>query len=304
MSAAHALTLTGREATVRHHILAAPLAIFLAGPAFAQSNVTTLLFGFDSARLTAAHEPLIDAAVADFRDSGSTTISIVGHTDSAGSSEYNRALSQRRAAAVSEALVRRGLSESDLLTAWRGQDDQAIATADGVREPANRRVVISVAEAAAPAPAPVAAVAPETPDRFRLIIAPFGAYNFQPGDNSWFAGVNATASYDLTPNVVISLEQAGFYNIGADDEGFGGRSLAGVDLQITQLGGLLPYVGANAGYTYIDGSGDGGLFVGPEIGLRYEGFSVKVAYDIYVDEDDRDIEDGVLALTLGYGLRF
>ncbi len=290
---------------MRHLLLAAPIAIFAAGPVLAQTSVTTLLFGFDSARLTAAHEPLIDAAVAEFRASGSSTISIVGHTDSAGSSDYNRALSQRRAAAVSAALVRRGVAEGDVVTAWRGQDDQAVPTADGVREPANRRVVLSIAEpAAAPEPAPVAALAPEAPARFRFIVAPFGAYNFEPGDNSWLAGVNATASYDVTPNVVLSLEQAGFYNIGADDEGFGGRSLAGVDVQIDQLGGFLPFVGANVGYTYIDGSGTGGLFAGPEIGLRYEGFSVKVAYDIYLDDSDRGVEDGVLALTLGYGLRF
>jgi hypothetical protein len=290
--------------TLRNHFLAAPIAIIMAGPALAQTGVTTLLFGFDSARLTAEHEPLIDAAVADFRARGSSTISIVGHTDSAGSSDYNRALSQRRATAVAEALLRRGLTDADLVTAWRGQDDQAVATADGQREPANRRVVISVAEGAA-APAPAASAVPEeAPARFRLIVAPFGAYNFQPGDNSWFAGVNATASYDVTPNVVVSLEQAGFYNIGADDEGFGGRSLAGVDLQINQLGGLLPYVGANVGYTYIDGSGTGGLFAGPEVGVRYGGFSMKVAYDAYVDDSDRGIEDGVLSATLGYGLRF
>jgi hypothetical protein len=287
---------------MRHHFLAAPIAIFMAAPVLAQSNVTTLLFGFDSARLTAEHEPLLDAAVATFRSGGASTISIVGHTDSAGASDYNQRLSQRRAAAVSAALVRRGLSEADLVTAWRGQDDLAVPTPDGTREPANRRVVIAIAEPDAQ-PEPVAAV-PEEPARFRFIVAPFGAYNFQPGDNSWFAGVNATASYDVTPNVVISLEQAGFYNIGADDEGFGGRSLAGVDLQINQLGGLLPYVGANVGYTYIDGSGTGGLFAGPEIGVRYGGFSMKVAYDAYLDDSDRDIEDGVLSATLGYGLRF
>lgn len=287
---------------MRHHFLAVAAAIVMAAPALAQTGVTTLLFDFDSARLTAAHEPLIDAAVAEFRSSGSSTISIVGHTDSAGSSDYNRALSQRRATAVSQALVRRGLSQSDLVTAWRGQDDQAVATADGVREPANRRVVISVAEPATPAP--VAAAAPAEPDRFRFIIAPFGAYNLEPGDNSWFVGVNVTASYDVTPNIVLSVEQAGFYNVGADDEGFGGRSLAGIDLQVDQLGGFLPYIGANVGYTYIDGSGTGGLFAGPEIGLRYEGFAVKVAYDIYLDDSDRDIGDGVIALTLGYGLRF
>lgn len=290
---------------MRHLYLAAPITVLLVAPAFAQSNETTLLFGFDSARLTAQHEPLIDAAVAAFRDGGSSTISIVGHTDSSGSSEYNLALSQRRATAVAEALARRGVSEAEMITAWRGQDDQAVQTADGVREPANRRVVISVAEGAVAPTEPVAQAAPpETPDRFRVIVAPFGAYNFEPGDNSWFAGVNATASYDVTPNIVFSVEQAGFYNIGADDEGFGGRSLAGLDVQIDQLGGVLPYVGGNVGYSYIDGSGTGGLFAGPEIGLRYEGFEVKVAYDIYLDDSDRDIEDGVVALTLGYGLRF
>lgn len=293
---------------MRYHFVAAAAVILIAAPAFAQSNVTTLLFGFDSARLTAAHEPLIDAAVAEFRTSGSSMISIVGHTDSTGSSDYNRALSQRRADAVAQALERRGVDESKLFTAWRGEGDQAIATVEGVREPANRRVVIAIAEAdAPPAPPPIAMEAPEAPeapDRFSLIVAPFGAYNFQPGDNSWFAGLNATASYDVTPNVVLSIEQAVFYNIGAEDDGFGGRSLGGVDLQIDQLGGLLPYVGANLGYTYIDGSGKGGLFAGPEIGLRYEGFSIKVAYDIYLDDSDRGVEDGVIALTLGYGLRF
>lgn len=293
---------------MRHHFLAAAAAILIAAPALAQTNVTTLLFDFDSARLKAAHEPQIDAAVDEFRTSGSSTISIVGHTDSTGSSDYNRALSQRRADAVAQALVRRGVNDSELVTTWRGEDDQATATAEGVREPANRRVVIAIAKAdAPPAPTPKAAptaAAPEEPDRFRLIVAPFGAYNFQPGDNSWFAGLNATASYDVTPNVVFSLEQAVFYNIGADDDGFGGRSLGGVDLQIDQLGGLLPYVGANLGYTYIDGSGKGGLFAGPEIGLRYEGFSMKVAYDIYLDDSDRGVEDGVIAVTLGYGLRF
>ncbi len=289
---------------MHRYLFAIPAIICAAAPVAAQTGVTTLLFGFDSARLTAEHEPLIDAAVADFRANGATAISIVGHADSVGAPEYNRALSQRRAEAVSAALLRRGVPQDALVTAWRGEEDPATVTADGVREPLNRRVVISIAESeAAPTPiAPVAAV--EEPDRFRFIIAPFGAFNNQPGDESWFAGLNVTASYDVSPNVVVSLEQAGFYNIGADDEGFGGRSLAGVDLQIDQLGGWLPYVGANVGYTYIDGSGDGGLFVGPEIGLRYEGFSMKVAYDIYVDENDRDIEDGVIALTLGYGLRF
>lgn len=108
---------------MRYHFLAAAAAILIAAPALAQTNVTTLLFDFDSARLKSAHEPQIDAAVDEFRTSGSSTISIVGYTDSTGSSDYNRALSQRRADAVAQALERRGVNESELVTTWRGEHD-------------------------------------------------------------------------------------------------------------------------------------------------------------------------------------
>lgn len=287
-------------------------ALLLATTPFAAlSAETTLLFGFDSARITQQHVPLIDAAVADFRANGSTSISVIGYTDTSGASDYNEALSQRRAAAVASALADRGVSPSSMVTAWRGQNDLLVETGDGVREPQNRRVTIDISQApqpapaaAAPAPAPVA-VAPAR-DRFRFIIAPFGAYNNQPDDESYFLGLNLTASYDLTPNIVISAEQAGFRTFDARDNGWGGRSAAGLDFQIDGLGGALPYVGGNVGYTYVDGSVTGGLFAGPEIGLRYEGFSVKIAYDYYIDDNGRGrgLEDGVLSATLGYGFRF
>ncbi len=291
---------------MNRYLLGATACIMAASSVAAQTDTTTLLFGFDSASLTPRHEQLLDGAAADFRTSGSASISIVGHADSVGTPEYNRALSERRARAVSDALRRRGVPETAIVAAWRGEEDPAVQTADGVREPANRRVTIDVAEAdVTPAPTPVAPVAAvDERKKFRFIVAPFGAYNNQPGDDSYFAGLNLTASYDLTPNLVISAEQAGFYSFGADDDGFGGRTAAGLDVQINQLGGFLPYVGGNVGYTYVDGSSEGGLFVGPEVGLRFGGFEMKVAYDIYVDEDGRDIGDGVVAATLGYGFRF
>jgi outer membrane protein OmpA-like peptidoglycan-associated protein len=51
-------------------------------------------------------------------------------------------LSQRRAQTVRAALVAQGVRANSITERWRGKDDPLVATADGVREPQNRRVDI------------------------------------------------------------------------------------------------------------------------------------------------------------------
>ena len=65
-----------------------------------------------------------------------------GHADRSGPTAYNQRLSERRAAAVKTALVREGVSEGTIQTAGRGENENLVPTADGVREPRNRRVEI------------------------------------------------------------------------------------------------------------------------------------------------------------------
>ena len=63
-----------------------------------------------------------------------------GHSDRSGPSLANRESSWRRAVAVRDHLVRRGIpAERIAVNAW-GEERPLIATADGVREPQNRRV--------------------------------------------------------------------------------------------------------------------------------------------------------------------
>ena len=100
-----------------------------------------VFFAFDSAILTAEAETVIDDAVA--AGSGAE-FSVTGHTDRAGSEDYNDRLSIRRAEAVRDALVARGVSEGDISLAGRGESEPAVATPDGVAEQANRRVVIII----------------------------------------------------------------------------------------------------------------------------------------------------------------
>lgn len=71
-------------------------------------------------------------------------ISVVGHTDRAGSDESNDALSLKRAQAVRDILVNAGVKPQRMDVAGRGERQPVVPTADGVTEPRNRRVEISI----------------------------------------------------------------------------------------------------------------------------------------------------------------
>ena len=61
-----------------------------------------------------------------------------------GPDQYNMALSLRRANAVKDALVREGVPATAIAVVGRGESMPLVQTADGVREPQNRRVEIVV----------------------------------------------------------------------------------------------------------------------------------------------------------------
>lgn len=65
-----------------------------------------VLFEFDSATLTPAAEARLVEAAATLTAEGEGPVQVVGHTDSMGTDAYNVDLSQRRAAAVRDALAR------------------------------------------------------------------------------------------------------------------------------------------------------------------------------------------------------
>lgn len=76
---------------------------------------------------------------------GISGLTVTGYADRSGTDAYNDGLSRRRADNVAEALAAAGLSRDNLRVEARGENDPAIATADGVREPKNRRVQIDAA---------------------------------------------------------------------------------------------------------------------------------------------------------------
>lgn len=80
-------------------------------------------FEFDSAKIKEDSETILDEAAGTLEANPSMKVSIEGHTCSTGSEEYNLGLSQRRADAVKDYLISKGIAGERLSTAGKGEED-------------------------------------------------------------------------------------------------------------------------------------------------------------------------------------
>ena len=101
-----------------------------------------MFFDWDKYNITPEGMQIIQLAANHYKSGGRVQIQVTGYTDTSGSAGYNQRLSERRANAVATALERLGVPRSDMVVAGRGENDLRVPTADGVREPQNRRVEI------------------------------------------------------------------------------------------------------------------------------------------------------------------
>jgi len=102
-----------------------------------------VFFAWDQADLTPVTQAVLDQVAADFARGRPSRVTIAGHADRSGTEAYNEGLSEERARNVARALVARGVPERALDVQWFGESRPRIPTADGVREPQNRRVEIT-----------------------------------------------------------------------------------------------------------------------------------------------------------------
>ena len=103
-----------------------------------------VFFDWDRSNLSAQALNTIKQAAAAYKSKGSARVTATGHTDKSGPEAYNMALSLRRANAVKDALVREGVPATAISVVGRGESMPLVQTADGVREPQNRRVEIVI----------------------------------------------------------------------------------------------------------------------------------------------------------------
>lgn len=113
-----------------------------AEPAGAPSEFI-IFFGHNKSDLTAQAMDVVKEAAKAAKDGNVANVKLIGHTDRSGSDAYNQALSLRRAKAVKAALVGQGVADGSISMEAKGESEPLVPTADGVREPQNRRVNIS-----------------------------------------------------------------------------------------------------------------------------------------------------------------
>jgi OOP family OmpA-OmpF porin len=113
-----------------------PPAPMAAAPSF------MVFFDWDRSNLSQQALNTIRQASDQFKATGKARITATGHADRSGPEDYNMALSLRRANAVKDALVRDGVPATAISVIGKGETQPLVQTADGVREPQNRRVEI------------------------------------------------------------------------------------------------------------------------------------------------------------------
>ncbi len=104
----------------------------------------TLYFGYDSTDLTAESEGKIGEIFADVESREGADVVVIGHTDRSGTDTYNDRLSFERAVQIRGLLIGRGMDETRIRTAGRGERDILVSTPDGIKEGRNRRVQVIV----------------------------------------------------------------------------------------------------------------------------------------------------------------
>ncbi len=88
-----------------------------------EANILPILWDFNSAALTSDAKRIIDDKLLSLmQERSNITVELSSHTDSRGNDDYNERLSQRRADAVVNYLINKGINRSRLISKGYGED--------------------------------------------------------------------------------------------------------------------------------------------------------------------------------------
>ena len=103
-----------------------------------------LYFVSDSNELRLDSRKMLPDILRTIENRHSVDISVIGHTDTVGSKEYNFNLSKKRAESVAGYLIANGVEANSISVTSHGEGNPLIPTGDNVSEPRNRRVEVVV----------------------------------------------------------------------------------------------------------------------------------------------------------------
>jgi outer membrane protein OmpA-like peptidoglycan-associated protein len=109
-----------------------------------QETVGRAHFDFDKATLKPAAEQELAPVVQELQENRTLQAELVGHTDSIGSDAYNLGLSKRRAEAVRNYMVAKGITQNRLKVDWKGEREPIAPNTTKAGQAQNRRVEITL----------------------------------------------------------------------------------------------------------------------------------------------------------------
>jgi outer membrane protein OmpA-like peptidoglycan-associated protein len=104
-----------------------------------------ILFSIGSSQLNSKAHDLLKAMASVLKRYANMHINVDGYTDTAGGAAVNLRLSDLRAKAVADVLLSEGVAPPRITTKGFGESFPRVPTRDGVSEPRNRRVEITLA---------------------------------------------------------------------------------------------------------------------------------------------------------------
>ncbi len=105
-------------------------------------EVLEIRFDFNKAQIKPEYQDLIRKLATATQENKNIKVSVVGHTDTMGTKNYNYSLGGRRAEAVQKMLIEYGIPAAQIVAVSAGEEDLAVPTADGVANAENRRVKV------------------------------------------------------------------------------------------------------------------------------------------------------------------
>jgi len=117
------------------------------GPAVSREGAIVLdnvLFGFNATDIRPDAAKILDRLADHLKNNPGQRVTLEGHTDSVGTDGYNQALSEKRAAAVRDYVVKRGISASRISTQGFGKTKPIADNSTDDGRAKNRRVEVRV----------------------------------------------------------------------------------------------------------------------------------------------------------------
>ena len=103
-----------------------------------------VLFGFDKSQVSIAAEKQLTELAQILNKYPDTYLLVEGHTDAAGTDEYNMGLSQRRAEAVANVLRQKNIAGERIKTQWYGESQPKYSNDTEEDKAKNRRVELAI----------------------------------------------------------------------------------------------------------------------------------------------------------------